>query len=125
MTEAGIVREGDIQLDGRRAVIVEHGPYGYREYRYLGPVWFQIGGEISAFGEDLAGKWVRHPRRGATDDVLAEILRAIRTRPHPKLDARGRIERVRLPNGSIVLSHYGVRVKVEAPPADQLYTGHD
>ena len=125
MTIPGIERQGDVQFDGRRARIVENGPYGYREYRYIGPSWFQIGGEIGPVGEDLAGKWVRHPRRGATDDVLAQIMRAIRTRPHPKLDTRGRIARVRLRDGWIVLSHYGVRVKVDPPPADQMYVGHD
>ena len=125
MVVPGIEREGDVQFDGLRARIVEHGPYGYREYRYLGSAWFQIGGEINAYGEDLAGKWVRHPRRGATDDVLAEILQAVERDPHTKLDGRGRIERVRLPKGWLELSHYGVHVKVDRPPADQLYVGHD
>lgn len=143
----GLTREGEVELGGDRARIVEHGRYGYREYRYLGGAWFQAGGDIGSFGEDLGGKWVRHPRRGSPDDVLADLTGMVRSltratgvrsvgkgryralvggdRVDIRLDGHGRVVELRGGQTLVVLSHFGRKVQVEAPPADELYVGHD
>lgn len=143
----GLTRAGDVELQGSRAELVEHGRFGYREYRYLGNAWFQLGGEIGDVGEDLGGKWVVHPRAGAPDDVLAGLERDVRSlararnvrklkdgafaieldgaRATVRLDSRGRLRELHRGTLLLALSHFGTGVDVERPPADQMYVGHD
>ena len=143
----GLTRSGDVELRGSKAKIVEHGRFGYREYRYLGNAWFQLGGEIGDTGEDLGGKWVVHPRAGANDDVLAQLAADVQSltrarqvrklkggayslvvdgkRVTVRLDPQGRLRELHRGTLLIALSHFGTSVDVKRPPADQMYVGHD
>lgn len=147
--EDGVRREGDVELRGDRAKIVEHGEFGYKEYRYTGDgAWYELGGKYNPYGEDLGGKWIRHPRRSERerdvldqyDAVVRSLARATRIRAlghrlyrarldggaaRIRLDSHGRLVRLRTPETLYELGDFGTDVDVEAPPKDEIYTGHD
>jgi hypothetical protein len=144
----GLAREGTIRLAGDRARIVEQGRFGYREYRFLGASWYEIGGNLNAFGEDLGGKWIRHPRLHERErDVLAEYVTVVRSVGRAeairdlggrryratidgvptvlRLDSHGRLRMLR--HGGVVYAfdRFGTDVDVEPPAKEDIYVGHD
>jgi hypothetical protein len=147
-TRRRVSREGTIELAGDRARIVEHGRFGYREYRFLGAAWYETGGNLNAFGEDLGGKWIRHPRVHERErDLLARYRSVVRSlgratairevgdrRYHAsidgartvlRLDSHGRLRELRGRGVVYLLDRFGTSVDVDPPRKADLYVGHD
>jgi hypothetical protein len=144
----GLTRKGELELAGNRMHLVEHGRFGYREYRFVGAAWYRSGGQIGPQGEDLANHWVRYPRathrgqdhlrryqlwvrglRTATDvSALGDRryrARVAGVRVELRLDGDGRLVRVDGGGTTYEYGGFGTRVSVRVPPPSEIYTGHD